>query len=44
MQCVYGKDQVVPGIYRFLNAVHFSVSALLLFLFGLAVRNRLKVK
>ena len=44
MQCVYGKDQVVPGVYRFLNAVHFSVSALLLFLFGLAVRNRLKVK
>ena len=44
MQCVYGKDQVVPGTYRFLNAFHFSVSALLLFLFGLAVRNRLKVK
>ena len=44
MQCVYGKDKVVPGVYRFLNAVHFSVSALLLFLFGLAVRNRLKVK
>lgn len=43
-ECLYGDEQFVPAKYQFLNRVHFVLSAVFLFLFGLAARNRFRIR
>ena len=43
-ECLYGDEQFVPAKYQFLNRVHFFLSAVFLFLFGLAARNWFKIR
>ena len=42
-QCLYGHDGV-PGINRLINGTQQIVSLVFLFLAGLAIRNRFKIK
>jgi hypothetical protein len=44
--CLYGIERyaIVPSDVSFISAVQKAVSAVLIFLFGLAVRNMLRMK
>ena len=43
-QCLYGQGGGVPETNRIINGIQQVLSLIFLFLFGLAVRNRFKIK
>ena len=43
-RCLYGGAGAVPRINEVINGIQQLLSLVLLFLFGLAVRNRFKIK